>query len=66
MFSQTSDTDDALLAVLLIRTWSLISGHLLPRDVPVGELSIEELIAFWADDMSPPPSRADVDGPAAA
>jgi hypothetical protein len=53
-----SDTpDDDLLAALLIRMWALASGRSLPRHVPVTQLTEEELISFWADDMSPPAGR---------
>jgi hypothetical protein len=48
------DSEDDLLAAVLIRIWELASGHELRRDVPLDQLSNEELIAFWADD----PSRA--------
>jgi hypothetical protein len=49
--------DDDLLAALLIRMWALASGRSLPRNVPAAQLSEEELINFWADDMSPPAGR---------
>jgi hypothetical protein len=55
MSSQPSDIDDELLAVLLISTWMLASGRSLPPGVPVTELGVDELMEFWADDMSPPP-----------
>lgn len=53
----TDDTDDELLAGLLVRMWTLASGRSLPRDVPAAELSAEELMTFWADDMNPPSGR---------
>lgn len=46
------DDADDFLAALLIRMWTLASGRSLPRDVPPGQLTEEELISFWADDMS--------------
>lgn len=46
------DTGDELLAVVLIRMWALASGRTLRSDVPPDQLSEEELIAFWADDMT--------------
>ena len=49
--------DDILLAALYVRMWALASGRALPRDVPPGELSEEELISFWADDFGPPAGR---------
>lgn len=47
-------SEDDLLAAVLIRIWELASGRELPRDVPLDQLSTEDLIAFWADE----PSRA--------
>jgi hypothetical protein len=44
-------SDDEIIAHLLINTWSLTSGHVLRADVPPQELSAEELIDFWADDL---------------
>jgi hypothetical protein len=46
------DPGDDVLAAVLIRMWALASGRTLRRDVPPDQLSAEELIAFWADDMS--------------
>src|ERR1700685_4399071 len=46
------DPGDEVLAAVLIRMWALASGRTLRRDVPPDQLSAEELIAFWADDMS--------------
>jgi hypothetical protein len=51
------DPDDRLLAAVLIRMWALASGRSLRTDVPLCQLSSEELIAFWADDMSMPTGR---------
>ena len=51
------DPDDDLLAALLIRMWTLASGRSLRRDIPPGQLSEQELISFWADDMRPPAGR---------
>jgi hypothetical protein len=51
------DDADDLLAALLIRMWTLASGRSLPRDVPPDQLTKEELISFWADDMSLPAGR---------
>lgn len=44
--------DDSFLAALYMRMWALASGRPLPRDVPPGELTEEELVSFWADDFS--------------
>jgi hypothetical protein len=50
---QFPDTpDDELLAAIFVRMWALASGRTLPRNVRPDELSEEELIAFWADDLS--------------
>jgi hypothetical protein len=45
------DSDDDLLATLLIRSWMVATGRTLRDDVPPPELSAEELIDFWADDF---------------
>ncbi len=44
--------EDDLLAAILIRMWALASGRVLPRNVRPDQLSEEELITFWADDLS--------------
>jgi hypothetical protein len=46
------DLGDEVLAAVLIRMWTLASGRTLRRDVPPEQLSTEELIDFWADDMT--------------
>jgi hypothetical protein len=48
-------SDDDLLALVLIHTWTLVTGRTLRSDVPPQELSEEELIDFWADDQCPFP-----------
>jgi hypothetical protein len=45
--------DDDLLAANLQRTWEYVSGRSLPPDVRLDQLSEEELIGFWADDVEP-------------
>jgi class 3 adenylate cyclase len=50
--------DDDLLAAFLTRMWALASGHPLPRDIRPDQLSEEELIGFWADDVDPAASPA--------
>lgn len=42
--------DDGLVAALLMRMWALASGHAMPEGPP-DQLSEEDLIEFWADDM---------------
>lgn len=49
--------DDSLLATLYMRMWAMTSGRELPRDVPPGELTEEELVSFWADDFMPATGR---------
>jgi len=51
------DAGDEILAAVLIRMWALASGRTLRSDVPPDQLSAEELIAFWADDMTPQAGR---------
>lgn len=43
--------DDNLLAAMYIRMWALASGRPWPRNVPPSELTEEELVGFWADDL---------------
>jgi hypothetical protein len=49
--------DDDVLAAVLIRMWSLASGRILRSDVRPDQLTEEELIRFWADDMVSPSGR---------
>lgn len=49
--------DDSLLAAMYMRMWALASGRPLPRNVPPGELTEEELVSFWADDFRPAAGR---------
>jgi hypothetical protein len=44
--------DDDILAAVLIRMWSLASGRVLRAGLRPEELGEEELIRFWADDMT--------------
>lgn len=44
---------DDILAAMYVRMWSLASGRRLRSDVRPDQLSEEELITFWADDLSP-------------
>jgi hypothetical protein len=44
------EPDDDHLAHVLISTWTLITGRMLRSDVPLRDLSEQELIDFWADD----------------
>ena len=46
------EEDDEFMAGLLIRMWALASGRTLRADVRPEELSSEELIRFWADDLT--------------
>jgi hypothetical protein len=51
------ETADDVLAAMYVRMWSLASGRRLPSGTAPGQLSAEELIDFWADDLSPAPGR---------
>ena len=51
------DGDDEFMATLLIRMWALASGRTLRSDVRPDQLSSEELIRFWADDLISPAGR---------
>jgi hypothetical protein len=37
--------------------WALASGRTLRSDVPPDQLTVAELIDFWADDLTPPAGR---------
>jgi hypothetical protein len=50
-------SEDELLALLLIHTWTLTTGKTLRCDVPPQELTEEELIEFWSDDHLDPTAR---------
>lgn len=49
--------DDEQLAGLLVRMWSLASGRRPRPGVRPDELTEDELIAFWADDLTPVSGR---------
>lgn len=49
--ARVADSDD-ILAAVLIRMWSLASGRTLRTDVRPDQLTEEELLGFWADDMA--------------
>lgn len=51
------DLGDDFLAALYVRMWVLATGRALPRDVPPDQLSTDELISFWGDDLYPAPGR---------
>jgi hypothetical protein len=51
------DPADEQLARILVLMWSLASGRRLPSAVRPDELSPEELIEFWADDLRPATGR---------
>ncbi|HEX6472378.1 MAG TPA: hypothetical protein VF069_25015 [Streptosporangiaceae bacterium] len=56
--------DETLLRRVLISTWVLHTGRTLRRDVPPCELSVEELIDFWADPLLEPPATRPPDASA--
>jgi hypothetical protein len=49
-------SDDELVLRLLIAARTLMTGRIIRCDVPPQELSEEELIEFWADDLFDPDS----------
>jgi hypothetical protein len=49
--------DDDFLADLYVRMWELASGRRLRKDVRPEQLTQEELISFWADDLASPTGR---------
>jgi hypothetical protein len=55
--SAALDPADEQLARILVLMWSLASGRRLPSGVRPDELSAEELIDFWADDLAPATGR---------
>lgn len=52
-----TDTDEDVLADILICMWALASGRFLSRGVRPDQLSEDELINFWADDFTPAVGR---------
>jgi hypothetical protein len=55
--SAALDPADEQLARILVLMWSLASGRRLRPGVRPDELSAEELIEFWADDLAPVAGR---------
>jgi hypothetical protein len=53
---------DDLLACILITSWTLATGRILPAGVAPQALTEDELISFWADDHTSHGSGA-VSGP---
>jgi len=51
------DPDEEQLARMLVLMWSVISGRSLDPEVPLDQLSVDELISFWADDLAPVAGR---------
>lgn len=49
--------DDEFLARLLVGMWAIASGRTLRSGVRPEQLSPEELIRFWADDLTPAGGR---------
>lgn len=61
-----SGQNDDELAALLVRMWSLASGRSLPSGVRPADLTEQELLDFWADDLSPAHGRHAARGTAVA
>jgi hypothetical protein len=55
--SPSLDPADEQLARILVRMWSLASGRRLRSGARPDELTAEELIDFWADDLAPVAGR---------
>lgn len=53
----TLSSEDQQLQALLLCMWSLASGRRLRPGVRPDELSPDELIEFWADDLTPRTGR---------
>jgi hypothetical protein len=51
------DEDDGTLAAMYLRMWSLATGRRLPPGVRLEDLTEDELVGFWADDLSPVSGR---------
>src|SRR5712691_7067171 len=49
--------EDDLLADILVRMWSLASGRRPRPGVRPDQMTAEELIGFWADDLTPAAGR---------
>lgn len=49
--------DDDTLAAMYLRMWSLATGRRLQPGVRLEELTEDELVGFWADDLSPVSGR---------
>lgn len=58
-----ANADEQQLADTLVRMWSLASGRRLRSGTRPDQLREEELIAFWADDLTPPSGRHAAPGP---
>ena len=46
------ENEDELLARVLVTSWTLATGRTLRAGVPPHTHSAEELISFWADDLT--------------
>ncbi len=62
--AESATPEEQVLALVLITAWAVRTGRVL-RPVPMGELSPEELVDFWADDQLEQPMGTPADdGPA--
>lgn len=52
-----SSADTALLTLTLFTTWAARTGRVL-RDVPISDLTADELVEFWTDDQLEEPYAA--------
>lgn len=49
---QAGQADDDTLAAMYVRMWSLATGRRLLPGIRPEQLTVDELIDFWADDLS--------------
>lgn len=49
---QADQADDDTLAAMYVRMWSLATGRRLLPGIRPEQLTVDELVDFWADDLS--------------
>lgn len=55
--SAPADEDDITLAAMYLRMWSLATGRRLQPGRRLEDLTEDELVGFWAEDVSPVSGR---------
>lgn len=58
--------DDGTLTAMYLRMWSLATGRRLRPGVRLEDLTEDELVGFWADDLAPVSGRHAARGSGAA